>query len=263
MIGRRPIVSAALAAAAAQMATLQPAEAQPAPVPPPAPLTITMLVHPDMVMLDLVGPLTVFGMLGATIHLVWHRLEPVSTDVGQLVMPTASFATAPAVSDVLFVPGGLRGSIAMMEDSETLRFLALAGATAGYVTSVCTGALVLGAAGLLRDYRATTHWYVRDLLPRFGAIPAEGRVVADRNRLTGGGVTAGLDFGLALAAMLRGEEAARRIQLLLEYDPQPPFAAGSPTGAGQLLTADVLRRRAAALGAAGDAAGRAAARLGI
>jgi cyclohexyl-isocyanide hydratase len=134
---------------------------------------------------------------------------------------------------------------------------------ARFVTSVCTGSLLLGAAGLLNGYRATSHWYVRDLLPLMGATLDGGRVVEDRNRITGGGVTAGIDFGLALAARLRGEDYARRVQLAVEYDPQPPFGSGSPERAGESLVGEMRQRRAPMIAAARAAANRARGRLGI
>jgi putative intracellular protease/amidase len=221
-----------------------------------------MLVYPDMVLLDLVGPQTVFSLLMAQVHLVWKERRAVPTDVGVAVQPTTTFAECPEELDVLFVPGGLKGTVAAMDDDEVVRFLAARGARARYVTSVCTGSLLLGAAGLLRGHRATSHWYVRDLLPLLGATPAADRVVVDRNRLTGGGVTAGLDFGLTLAAALRGEEYARRIQLVLEYEPQPPYRAGTPETAGPEATDDVRRRRAPVIAAAQQAALRAKTRLG-
>jgi cyclohexyl-isocyanide hydratase len=183
------------------------------------------------------------------------------TEIGLPVAPTTDFADCPVAPDILFVPGGLKGSIAAMTDPATIAFLADRGAKARFVTSVCTGGLVLGAAGLLRGYRATTHWYVRDLLPLLGAVPAEGRVVVDRNRLTAGGVTAGIDFGLTLAAQLHGEEVAKRLQLVLEYEPAPPFQAGGPTGAGPALTAEVLGRRRSVLDEAKAAATAAARNL--
>lgn len=227
-----------------------------------APLTIAMLVHPDMVLLDLVGPQTVFSLLMAKIFLVAKAAGPVGTDVGVAIAPTTTFADCPEAVDVLFVPGGLKGTVAAMDDPDVLAFLARRGRTARYVAGVCTGTLLLGAAGLLRGYRATSHWYVRDLLPLLGATPTAERVVVDRNRITGGGVTAGLDFALTLAAALRGEAYARRIQLVLEYDPRPPFVAGTPEQAGATAADDVRRRRAPLLGAAHDAALRARARLG-
>jgi cyclohexyl-isocyanide hydratase len=139
----------------------------------------------------------------------------------------------------LFVPGGTPGTISMMKDSEVLDFLADRGSRARYVTSVCTGSLVLGAAGLLKGYKATSHWSTRDLLPLLGAIPVDRRVVEDRNRITGGGVTSGIDFGLVISSRLRSQDYAERLQLLNEYDPHPPFNAGSPKTAGPEVTADL------------------------
>lgn len=222
---------------------------------------IAMLVHPDMVLLDLVGPLTVFSLLQAELHLVWKDRQPISTDAGLAVAPTSSFGDCPGDLDVLFLPGGLKGSIALMDDAEVLGFLADRGSRAAYVTSVCTGSLVLGAAGLLKGYRATSHWYVRDLLPSMGAILQTDRVVTDRNRITGGGVTAGLDFGLTLAAALKGEETAKRIQLVLEYDPEPPFDAGAPERAGKAIVDDVLGRRGPLIASARQRAEQARTRL--
>ncbi|MDZ3832844.1 MAG: DJ-1/PfpI family protein [Sphingopyxis sp.] len=216
---------------------------------------IALLVHPAMVLQDLVGPLTVFNMMRADIHLVWRDLAPVSNDLGIFVTPTTRFADCPHDLDILFVPGGLEGSIAMMGDADVLSFLADRGGRARYVTSDCTGSLVLGAAGLLRGYRATSHWTVRDELALFGAIPSADRVVQDRNRLTGGGVTAGIDFGLTLAALIRGEEAAQRIQLVIEYAPAPPFDAGTPETAPPAIREAVeAARRPAVLRARAQAA---------
>jgi cyclohexyl-isocyanide hydratase len=220
-----------------------------------------MLVHPDMVLLDLVGPQTVMSLSMAKVHLVWKERTAVSTDVGIMVQPTTTFTDCPERLDVLFVPGGLKGTIAAMDDPDVVEFLARRGGNARYVTSVCTGSLLLGAAGLLRGYRATSHWYVRDLLPMMGATVGVDRVVADRNRLTGGGVTAGIDFGLTLVAALRGEDYARRVQLVIEYDPRPPYSSGTPETAGPGVAEDVRRRRAPLLSAAHQAALRAKARL--
>src|SRR5258707_14760477 len=145
------------------------------------------------------------------------------------------------------------GQAPVAADEEVLAFLAARGARAQYVTSVCGGSLILGAAGLLRGYRATTHWTGIDVLALFGAEYAEGRVVVDRNRITGGGVTAGLDFGLVVLAKLLGEDVAKLTQLMLEYAPAPPFDAGTPEAAGPELTA---------MARAGSAGGNAAMRLG-
>lgn len=200
-------------------------------------LVIGMLVYPGMFLQDLVGPLTVFeALMNREIHLLWKNLELVgnaSASQSALipVKPTTTFAQCPEKLDVLFVPGGVPGTFSMMEDAEVLAFLAEKGKTAGYVTSVCTGSLVLGAAGLLEGYKATTYWALQDVLKDVGGIPASGRVVVDRNRVTGGGVTAGIDFGLTLIALLRSPEYAQAVQLYLEYDPAPPFDAGSPSKA--------------------------------
>ena len=186
---------------------------------------IGMLAFPRLTQLDLTGPYEVFGRLPDAQVLLVGEGEARS-DTGLRLRPDAGYSDSPQL-DVLFVPGG-PGVNAAMEDEALLRFLRTQAERAAWITSVCTSALVLGAAGLLRGYRATTHWLSMDLLARFGAIPVEERVVIDRNRATGGGVTAGIDFGLRLAAELRGEKVAQEIQLLMEYDPAPPFAAGSP-----------------------------------
>jgi cyclohexyl-isocyanide hydratase len=217
---------------------------------------IAMLVHPGMVMQDFVGPLTIFNLVHAEIHLVWKRREPVMTEVGLPVMPSTPFADCPTTLDVLFVPGGLDGSIMMMDDAEVLEFLADRGKTARYVTSDCTGALVLGAAGLLRGYKATGHWYIRDLLSLLGATPINERVVHDRNRITGGGVTAGIDFGLTLASLLRSRDDAEWIQLVIEYAPAPPFNAGLPQTAPKAVYERLMGARSPAISAAREKAAR-------
>lgn len=199
--------------------------------PPEAPpLKVAMLVYPGMVLLDLVGPQTILKILGSSIHLVAKTVEPLATDVSFDVTPTAMFANCPRNLDILVVPGGLTRYIAAMSDQANLQFLADRGATARYFTSVCTGGLVLGAARLLRGYRATAHWCVADLLPIMGAVSrvTRERVMQNRNRLTGAGTTAGLDFGLTLATLLRCEDAVKHVQLIVEYPPQPPFKAGTP-----------------------------------
>jgi cyclohexyl-isocyanide hydratase len=193
-----------------------------------------MLVYPLMTLLDLVGPQAALGMHGRT-HLLWKTLDPVLTDTGVSIVPTTTFADCPADLDVLFVPGGF-GTHGVMQDADTLAFLAERGKTARYVTSVCSGALILGAAGLLDGYQAATHWSTDAALEALGVDGVRSRVVVDRNRVTGGGVTAGLDFGLTLLAALRGEMTARMTQLMLEYDPQPPFSAGTPATAGPDVT---------------------------
>jgi cyclohexyl-isocyanide hydratase len=200
------------------------------------PLHIGMLIYPNVTQLDATGPAQVLCRVpGAKLHMVWKTLDPVPTDAGFSIVPNATFATCPQL-DVICVPGG-GGQVALMTDEETLAFLRRQAAGARYVTSVCTGSLVLGAAGLLKGYKSACHWAWRDLLVPLGAEPVAARVVRDRNRISGGGVTAGIDFGLAVAAELAGEEAAKLIQLTLEYDPQPPFDCGSPEKAGPERTA--------------------------
>jgi cyclohexyl-isocyanide hydratase len=188
---------------------------------------IGMLLYPGLTQLDLRGPFELLRHLpDAKIHLVWKDTKPVFADSGLGLLPTTTFAEVPPV-DLLFVPGGA-GQIELTSDADVLEFLRAQGERAKYVTSVCTGAFLLGAAGLLRGYRATTHWASMDLLPLVGAIPVQERVVVDRNRITAGGVTAGIDFGLRIIAQLAGDDAAKRAQLRLEYDPSPPFQSGHP-----------------------------------
>ena len=200
-----------------------------------------MLLYPSVTQLDLTGPFEVLvRMSGARVHLLWKNLDPVTADSGMRILPTATIATVPAL-DIVFVPGG-PGQVELMDDEAVLAFLRQASANARYVTSVCTGSLVLAAAGLLEGYRAACHWLWRDELARFGVEVATDRVVIDRNRVTGGGITAGIDFGLFLVAELRGPEEARRIQLQLEYNPAPPFESGSPEQADGDTIAEVQRR---------------------
>jgi cyclohexyl-isocyanide hydratase len=189
---------------------------------------IAMLMYPGMTVMDLMGPHFSFASLvGATVYLVAKSLDPVTSDSGVTITPTATFDSCPRDLTVLFTPGGTDGTLAAATDPETLAFMADRGSRAKYVTSVCSGSLILGAAWLLKGYRATSHWACRDVLAGFGAIPIDARVVRDRNRITGAGVTAGLDFGLTMAAELRGRQYAECIQLMGEYDPCPPFNAGS------------------------------------
>lgn len=192
-----------------------------------SPIRVGFVMFPNVTQLDLTGPAQVLSRLGnATIDLVAKTPEPVPTDAGFPLSPTATFADA-MLPDILCVPGGL-GVNDAIDDAETLAWVRRAGEAAQWVTSVCTGSLLLGAAGLLRGYRATCHWAQHHHLAAFGAIPVKERFAIDRNRATGGGVTAGIDFGLALTAAIRGEAHAKLVQLSLEYDPQPPFDAGAP-----------------------------------
>jgi cyclohexyl-isocyanide hydratase len=205
---------------------------------------IGLLVFPKVQQLDLTGPFEVFASIpGATVRLVWKTRDPLTSSTGLRLTPDVTFADCPQL-DVLCVPGGA-GVNALLEDAETLDFLRRQAAGARYVTSVCTGALVLGAAGLLRGKRAGTHWASHDLLGALGAVPVHARVVRDGNVLSGGGVTAGIDFALTLAAELAGQAEAEAIQLQLEYAPEPPFAAGTPETAPPAVLATVRTRGAA------------------
>ncbi|QNA85485.1 DJ-1/PfpI family protein [Sphingomonas sp. So64.6b] len=202
-----------------------------------------MLAYPGFEPLDLVGPHCILsGLANTRVHLVWKTNDAITTEGRFSIVPTTSIAQCPRDLDVLFVPGGTWGTVAMMGDEEVLSFLADRGSRARFVTSVCTGSLILGSAGLLQGYEATSHWMFRDILPVFGAKPVEERVVQDRNRMTGGGVTSGVDFGLVLASNLRGREVAETMQLSNEYDPQPPFRAGSPTTADPAILSAVRER---------------------
>ncbi len=193
----------------------------------PEPLHIAFLLFPDVTQLDLTGPAQVLSRLGdARLDLVAKSRDPVRTDAQFALLPTATFGEI-ARTDILCVPGGF-GTVAAMEDTETLDWLRRMAAEAQWVTSVCTGSLLLAAAGLLTGYRAACHWASREQLAWFGVEPVAERVVFDRNRVTGGGVTAGIDFALALTAAIRGEDHARFVQLSLEYDPAPPFDSGAP-----------------------------------
>lgn len=201
------------------------------------PLRIAMLVYPMMTLLDLASPQAALGLHGET-YLVWKDREPILCDSGVTVLPTHMFDNCPGELDVLFVPGGF-GTADWMEDDAVLTFLSRTAAEARYVTSVCSGALLLTAAGLLQGYRAATHWAAHDALAAIGVDAVRERVVIDRNRMTGGGVTAGIDFGLTLLARLRGEMVAKFTQLMIEYNPQPPFDTGHRDTAGPEMVAMV------------------------
>jgi cyclohexyl-isocyanide hydratase len=217
------------------------------------PLQIGLLLFPKVTQLDLTGPLQVFSSIpSAKVHLIWKRIEPVPTDSVMALTPTVTFADCPQL-DVICVPGGF-GTDDMVNDEEMLAFLRKQADGARYITSVCTGSLVLGAAGLLKGYRATTHWSAMDCLAPFGATPTNVRVCVDRNRVTGGGVTAGIDFALTLVSEMIDRQAAEMIQLRLEYNPAPPFGAGSPeTAPAEVLAlmkeriAPARQRRVAAI----------------
>jgi cyclohexyl-isocyanide hydratase len=221
---------------------------------------IGLLLFPDITQLDMTGPYEVFTKLPeAEVHLLWKSLEPVTANGGMKITPTTTFTSCPQL-DLVCVPGG-PGMNPLLNDEETLGFLRKQAAGARYVTSVCTGALVLGAAGLLKGKRAATHWMSRDMLKAFGATPVAQRVVVDSNVITGGGVTAGIDFALTVAAQAFGEDLAKAIQLGIEYDPHPPFAAGSPEGAGPAIVEKARAGASQRQAERAAAVARAAARL--
>ena len=225
-----------------------------------APLQIGLLIFPKVTQLDFTGPLQVFaGVPGAKVHLIWKRIEPVASDSVLVLTPTTTFADCPQL-DVICVPGGA-GINDMVNDEEMLAFLRKQAGAAKYVTSVCTGSLVLGAAGLLKGYHAATHWSAMEYLSAFGATPTKTRVCADRNRITGGGVTAGIDFALTVVSVLVDRKTAEAIQLGIEYNPAPPFNSGSPDTAPAETVARVLERIAQNQILRGQAITRAAARL--
>lgn len=214
-------------------------------------LQIGFLLFPNVQQLDLTGPYDVLASLpDVQVHLVWKERGPIVASTGLVLQATTRFADCPAL-DVICVPGGA-GVGALMEDRQTLDFIRHQAAQARYVTSVCTGSLVLGAAGLLRGKRATTHWAYHHLLEPLGAIAVQERVVRDGNLLSGGGITAGIDFALALAAELFDEATAQRVQLQLEYAPAPPFAAGSPQTAPTSVVAEARRLAANSLRQRGE-----------
>lgn len=227
----------------------------PARKPPLTAEKIAMLIYPGVTALDLVAPLYAMGgMMGAKVQLVGQHAGPIKADRGLGLIANAGYDDVPTDLDILFVPGAGPGVVDAIRDDKLLDFLADRGARAKYVTSVCTGSLLLGAAGLLKGYRATSHWAFRDaVLPVLGATPVNQRYVVDRNRITGGGVTAGLDFGLRIVAQLRGDAHARITQLMAEYDPDPPFA-GSPEKANPETVAEVRSFSAKLVGEAREAA---------
>ncbi|MDA7946185.1 MAG: DJ-1/PfpI family protein [Hyphomicrobiaceae bacterium] len=206
---------------------------------------IGMLIFPDITQLDMTGPHEVFTKMPDTeVMTLWKTLDPVTAGGGMRILPDVTFETCPAL-DLICVPGGA-GMNPLLNDEETLNFIRKQAETAQYVTSVCTGSLVLGAAGLLKGKRATCHWLSRDMLKEFGAIPDASRVVIDGKFISGGGVTSGIDFGLTVAAEILGEDKAKAIQLGIEYAPDPPFNAGVPETAGQDIeqaTRDAARAR--------------------
>jgi cyclohexyl-isocyanide hydratase len=206
---------------------------------------VGFVIFPNLTQLDFTGPLQVLHRLPQSrTHIAAKSLEPVPSDCGLSLLPTTTFADCPQL-DLICVPGGA-GVVGAMTDAGTLDFVRRQASGARYVTAVCTGAFVLGRAGLLRGRRATTHWGYTDLLSLVGARHEKARIVQDGNVVTAGGVTAGIDFALHVAAEIAGEATARSIQLQLEYDPAPPFTSGHPDRADEEIKAMVAPRFAKA-----------------
>jgi cyclohexyl-isocyanide hydratase len=189
---------------------------------------VGFVIFPDLTQLDFTGPLQVLARLPqSTTHIIAKSEAPVPSDCGLSLVPTCTFANCPPLG-LICIPGGVSGVIGAIGDRETVEFVRRQAGTAKYVTSVCTGAFVLGIAGLLKGRRVTTHWAYTDLLSLVGATYEKARVVRDGNVITAGGVTSGIDFGLTVVAEIAGETTARAIQLGIEYDPVPPFDSGHP-----------------------------------
>lgn len=201
---------------------------------------IGLVFYPGMTALDMVGPQQVFSALpGVELHRIWKSLTPITCDDGLVIVPDTTFSNCPPL-DVICIGGGLKQQ-AIVDDPEVLEFLQNQGRTAKFITSVCGGSEFLAKADLLRGYRAATHWGMREqLMANTGVEVGTERIVVDRDRITGGGVTAGIDFGLTVASILYGEETAKIVQLLMEYDPAPPFDVGSPEKAGPELVNKAL-----------------------
>ena len=220
------------------------------------PLTIGALVYPRMDQMDFTGPFEVLSRIpGASFLVVGKEKAPIRDQRGLLLTPETDFREAPQL-DVLIIPGG-PGQEELMDDGVVLSFLGRQAALAKYVFSICTGALLAGAAGLLRNVRATTHWSALDLLPYFGAQPVDQRVVVDGKYVSAAGVTAGLDGALTLASLLAGRAIAEQIALEIEYAPQPPVRSGEP----RLASPDVLRRARESAGMMREARRRTALRV--
>jgi cyclohexyl-isocyanide hydratase len=206
------------------------------------PFNIGFVIFPQLTQLDFTGPQQVLARLpDSTMHIVAKSAAPVPSDSGLGLVPTHTFKNCPRL-DLICVPGGNVGVVQAIADRESIEFVRQQSSTAKYVTSVCTGAFILGVAGLLKGRRATTHWAFVELLPLVGATHEKGRVVKDGNVITAGGVTSGIDFGLRMVAEIAGERVAQAIQLGLEYDPDPPFVAGHPDRASASVMTMVAPR---------------------
>jgi len=203
-------------------------------------LHIGFLIYPGVIQLDVMAAYQVLCFPSNTeTHLIGKTSEPIISNEGLTIVPTTTLENCPQL-DVICVPGGGIGQVEVMKDADVLNFLKCQSSTAQYVTSVCTGSLILASAGLLEGYQATCHWAFREQLAMLGVKVICERVVIDRNRVTGAGVTSGIDLGLTLLGLLCGEDVAKMTQLMLEYDPQPPFNAGTPEAAGEEIVKSLM-----------------------
>ena len=203
-------------------------------------LQIGFLIYPGVVQLDVTAAYQVLSFPPNTkTHLINEKPESIISNEGLIMTPTVDFNNCPQL-DVICVPGGGVGQVEVMQDRETLEFLKRQSTEAKYVTSVCTGSMILAAAGLLKGYKATCHWAFCDQLAMLGVEVIPDRVVIDRNRVTGAGVTSGIDFGLTLLSLLCGKNIAQMAQLMMAYDPQPPFDSGTPETADSQTTKALL-----------------------
>jgi cyclohexyl-isocyanide hydratase len=203
---------------------------------------VGFVIFPELTQLDFTGPQQVLARLpNSAMHIVAKSPAAVPSDSGLGLVPTHTFEHCPSL-DLICIPGGIAGVARAIGDQETVEFVRRQANTAKYVTSVCTGAFILGAAGLLKGRRATTHWAFAELLPLVGARHEKARIVKDGNLITAGGVTSGIDFGLSVVAEIAGDAAAQAIQLSIEYDPRPPFDSGHPDRAPEVVKASVFPR---------------------
>jgi cyclohexyl-isocyanide hydratase len=204
-------------------------------------LQVGFLIYPGVVQLDVMGAYQVLTFsTNIQVHLLWKNLSPIMSNEGFIFTPTTTFTDCPPL-DVICVPGGGMGQIAVMQDGEILNFLQQQSTNTQYITSICTGSMILAAAGLMRGYKSACHWAFREQLAMLGVEVVPQRVVIDRDRITGAGVTSGIDFGLILLGLLCGESVAKMAQLMMEYVPEPPFNAGSPTTAGDEIIQPLMQ----------------------
>ena len=203
-------------------------------------INIGFLVYPDVVQLDVMGAYQVLSFPPNTnIHLIWKTTDSIVSNEGLIITPTTTLDNCPTL-DVICVPGGGIGQVEVMQDRELLNFLQHKYTTFKYITSVCTGSLILARANLLQGYKATCHWAFREHLAALGIEVVPHRIVGDRNRLTGAGVTSGIDLGLTLLSLLYDKNMAKMAQLIMEYSPEPPFNAGTPETAEKTIVESLL-----------------------